>query len=149
VNKKIIATLIVLAAFIGMLDTSYLTIKHLKNGDVTCSVLNGCEQVLNSAYSTLFGQPLAIWGLLYYLTLFSLAVLLIIKPSKQASIVLTTISGFGLIFSSYLIYLQAYVIESWCQYCLLSVITTLIIFISSIFLLPSIGPKPTNKSEEL
>lgn len=119
-------------AFIGILDTSYLTYKQLLDKDIVCSLLDGCEVVLNSTYATILGFPLSTLGLLYYLTLLVIAILMIKVTSKSIGRVHLAIVSLGLIASAYLVYLQAEVINSWCQYCLVSAVTTAILFILSL-----------------
>ena len=58
-KHKIIASFMAVIAFIGILDTSYLTYKQLLDKDIVCSLLDGCEVVLNSTYATILGFPLS------------------------------------------------------------------------------------------
>lgn len=131
-KHKIIASFMAVIAFIGILDTSYLTYKQLLDKDIVCSLLDGCEVVLNSTYATIFGFPLSTLGLLYYLTILVIAILMIKVTSKSIGQVHLAIVSLGLIASAYLVYLQAEVINSWCQYCLVSAVTTAILFILSL-----------------
>lgn len=131
-KHKIIASFMAVIAFIGILDTSYLTYKQLLDKDIVCSLLDGCEVVLNSTYATILGFPLSTLGLLYYLTLLVIAILMIKVTSKSIGRVHLAIVSLGLIASAYLVYLQAEVINSWCQYCLVSAVTTAILFILSL-----------------
>lgn len=49
----------------GALETAYLTATKLLNASVTCPT-NGCDSVLNSAFGTLFGLPLPLYGAATY-----------------------------------------------------------------------------------
>ena len=131
-KHKIIASFMAVVAFLGVLDTSYLTYKQLLDKDIVCSLVDGCEIVLNSTYATVLGIPLSTIGLIYYLTLLILAVLLIKITSRSIAKLHFSLTTLGLIFSSYLVYLQAVVINSWCQYCLVSAGTTTLLFILSL-----------------
>ncbi|UBF29047.1 vitamin K epoxide reductase family protein [Kovacikia minuta CCNUW1] len=53
-------------AVLGAINTAYLTITRLTNTATTCPT-SGCERVLESSYATVFGQPLALFGLLAYI----------------------------------------------------------------------------------
>ena len=65
------ATAICLVAFLGMVDALYLTL--MRGQHVPCSVTGGCNEVLTSSYSEVFGVPLSEIGLVFYFTVFCLA----------------------------------------------------------------------------
>jgi uncharacterized membrane protein len=120
-------------ALIGLADSIYLTIKHYTGEQVPCSIVAGCEQVLTSSYAEIAGIPLAIFGAAAYFTAFSLAILAAFgnRPMWKLFGVQTILMA---IFSVWLIYIQAFVIEAFCQFCLLSAATTfslLIIYLCS------------------
>jgi uncharacterized membrane protein len=110
----------------GVADAIYLTVKHFTGEAVPCSVVEGCEQVLTSSYAEIFGVPLAAFGALAYFTAFSLAILATFGDRRMWSL-------FGIqvilmaIFTVWLVYLQAFVIEAFCQFCLISAAITLIL----------------------
>ena len=115
-------------ALIGLADAIYLTIKHYTGEAVPCSIIEGCEQVLTSSYAEIAGVPLAIFGAAAYFVAFALATLAAFGSVRAwmlfgVQVVLMTI------FTAWLIYLQAFVIEAFCQFCLLSAGTTLTLFI--------------------
>ncbi|MDT7780771.1 MAG: hypothetical protein QOC99_3283, partial [Acidobacteriota bacterium] len=65
-----------LVALTGLLDATYLTIEHLSGNSVRCMIVTGCDEVLQSRYSTVAGGvPVAAVGALAYFTAFSLATL--------------------------------------------------------------------------
>src|SRR5678815_2146422 len=70
---KIRPTLIALLSFIGMIDALYLSMKR-NAGPIPCHVTHGCTDVLTSRYSELMGIPLSVFGLIFYVGVFSLAV---------------------------------------------------------------------------
>lgn len=123
-------------ALIGVADAVYLTVKHFTGEKVPCSVVEGCEQVLTSAYAEIAGVPLAAFGALAYFTAFSLAILAAFGNRSMwnvfgAQVVLMAI------FTVWLVYLQWFVIEAFCQFCLVSAaitFTLLSIFLVSKFL---------------
>ncbi len=115
-------------ALIGLADAIYLTAKHYSGEAVPCSIVEGCEQVLTSSYAEIAGIPLAIFGAAAYFVAFALAILAAFGNGRAwrlfgVQAVLMTI------FTAWLIYLQAFVIEAFCQFCLLSAGTTLTLFI--------------------
>lgn len=129
-SKNTIAKLPLLAAVValaGLADATYLTIKHYTGEAVPCSIVEGCEQVLTSAYAEIGGVPLAIFGAAAYFAAFSLAIL-----AAFGNRLMWTLFGIQvslmLVFTAWLVYLQAFVIEAFCQFCLLSAATTLGLF---------------------
>ena len=125
-NEPSVTKLPILAALfalIGLFDSLYLTVKHFQNEIVPCSLIEGCEVVLNSAYAEIGGIPIAAVGGLAYFTAFSLAVLSAFGNTKAWSLfgILTGLMGLTTV---YLLYLQAFVLGAFCQFCLISAATT-------------------------
>ncbi|MCB9803033.1 vitamin K epoxide reductase family protein [Candidatus Nomurabacteria bacterium] len=122
-----------LTATVGFLDSVYLTTKYFV-GTINCSVLSGCQQVLDSKYSAIFNIPIASLGVLYYLSII-FAVLLYFKyQHKLTSLYLKFIPSLGFVFTLWLVYLQIWVIKAICIYCMLSATSSTIIFIFSLLL---------------
>ena len=120
-------------ALVGLADSVYLTVHHLTAEPVPCSLISGCETVLTSSYAEIAGVPLAAFGAVGYFVAFSLAILAafgnrLMWMAFGAQVVLIAAV------TAWLLYLQAFVIGAFCQFCLLSAITTftmLIIFVVS------------------
>ncbi len=110
----------------GLADAVYLTVKHFTGEAVPCSVVEGCEQVLTSSYAEIFGIPLAAFGALAYFTAFSLAILAAFGDRRMWNLFGVQVVLMA-IFTAWLIYLQAFVIEAFCQFCLISAAITLIL----------------------
>ena len=115
-------------ALIGLGDAVYLTVNHYTKETVPCSLITGCEQFLTSAYAEMFGIPLALFGAIAYFMAFSLAILAAFG-NRLMWFLFGLLTAFMLLYTIYLIYLQAYVIQAFCQFCLLSAATTLTLFI--------------------
>lgn len=131
--NKIFYTLLIIATF-GLIDAVYLTVKHYE-GAINCSIISGCQEVLTSSYSEIMGIPLALMGSAYYLFLILVTLFYIDAKNKWALLILKYLPGFGFAFSLWLVYLQLFVIGSICQYCMLSAISSTILFILSLFLI--------------
>jgi len=114
-------------ALIGLADAVYLTIHHYTGEKVPCSIVEGCEQVLTSSYAEIAGIPLAIFGAAAYFTAFSLAILAAFG-NRRAWILFGAQVVLMFLFTAWLVYLQWFVIEAFCQFCLLSAGTTLVLF---------------------
>ena len=137
-NRGAIAKLPAAAAIValaGLADSIYLTVHHYTAEPVPCSVITGCEQVLTSSYAEMFGIPTAAFGVAAYLTAFVLASLAAFG-NRQMWTLFGALVVVMTIFTGWLIYLQGYVIEAFCQFCLISAATTLtllLIFLASKF----------------
>jgi len=121
-------------ALIGFLDAVYLTTAHY-TGTINCSVISGCQEVLVSQYSIILSIPVALLGTVYYIFILLNALLYIDRQTKLSLKVLKYLPSLGWLFSLYLIYLMFFVIKALCQYCLLSAITSTLLFIMSLILL--------------
>lgn len=130
------ATAIGVVAFLGMIDALYLSV--MRGIHVPCSVTGGCNEVLTSSYSTVFGIPLSMIGLFFYFSVFCLAVL----DAFEVAPLLKWVFRLALpafIITLVLLYLQAFVILHFCQYCLASAA-----FVTTIFLI-SAWPRRTTQ----
>lgn len=129
-STKSISRLLLAAAFIalvGLIDSAYLTAKHFKGASVPCSLIDGCETVLTSSYAEIFGIPTAAFGVFAYFLAFSFAILTIFG-NKLMWNVFGVLTVFMALFTIWLLYLQAFVIKAFCQFCLISAATSLILF---------------------
>ena len=117
---------------VGLFDAGYLAIEHYRNIIPPCSInsiFTDCGQVLRSPYSTIIGIPLALLGFIHYSFLLLFIVRALYRKSNPIYRYLALLqSTFGLIFSIYLVYLQLVVIHAICLYCMISAITSLLIF---------------------
>ena len=107
----------------GLVDSVYLTLHHLTAEPIPCSIITGCETVLTSKYAEFQGIPLAAFGAAAYFVAFSLAILAAFGNRRM-----WTLFGIQVVlmaaFTLWLLYLQAFVIKAFCQFCLISALTT-------------------------
>lgn len=127
-----VATAVV--ALVGLGDSVYLTGKHFAGSVVPCDLVSGCEKVLTSQWSEIAGVPLAAFGALAYFIAFSLSVLVFFGRNELWK--LFGLQSFTMAaFSGWLFYLQASEIGAFCQFCLLSAASSvmlLTLFVSSL-----------------
>ncbi len=111
-------------ALIGLGDALYLTIQHLTGQSVRCSITSGCSQVLSSSYAKIAGVPTAAFGVAAYFTVFSLATLVLFGYAVARTMLALLVAA---MFAAtlWLLYLQAFVLRAFCQYCLLSAAVTI------------------------
>ena len=113
---------VALLALVGLVDAGYLTTEHLAGriGNVPCMVTTDCGGVLTSSYATLPGDiPLAALGALAYFAAFSLATLAAFGHDSARRLLLPLVLTMFAA-SLWLLYVQAFVLEAFCSYCLLS-----------------------------
>lgn len=130
-NKfSVLLAIATLAAAIGFGDSLYLTLSHYGESAVVCSLLDGCSVVLSSPWAFMLGIPLALLGAAYYG--FILFLLIGYGISKQVLLkkILLAVSTIGLILSLWFLYVQIGIIGSICEYCLLSLVSTLCVWVA-------------------
>lgn len=78
-----------------------------------------CEEVEKSEWAVLFGVPTALWAVVGYLVIGGLALVgLLSRRRRRERGFLFLLSSFSLGVGLWLVYLMAFVIESWCTLCL-------------------------------
>ena len=112
-----------LVSLLGLADAIYLTVEHITGQSVRCTIAAGCQEVLTTSYSALFGVPLAAIGAAAYFSVFSLAVLAAFGYRVAGQLLIPLVAVMS-VTSLWLIYLQAFVIRAFCQYCLFSAAVT-------------------------
>jgi uncharacterized membrane protein len=120
---------LIAATFVGLADTLYLSYFAYANAVPACAI-GGCEVVLTSVYSKFFGVPLAYIGLVFYIYMLALGILLAMEPRSRAlSLAALGYTLVGLVLSGiFEFYIQGVLIGTYCMYCAISALTTLVLF---------------------
>lgn len=108
---------------LGVLVASYLSLKRFTGGSLACSRWAQCDVVNNSLYAKLYGVPVAFLGLAGYLVLLGLALAALETEgdTRRRLVGLGFICSLGgVAFSAYLTYIELYVIEAICSWCVAS-----------------------------
>jgi uncharacterized membrane protein len=121
-----------LLALAGLADAVYLTVEHVSGRSVRCTIIAGCSEVLSSSYAVVAGVPLATIGAAAYFSVFSLATLAAFGY-RVAGRLLVPLIALMVLVSLWLIYLQAFVIRVFCQFCLLSAAITFMLMATAWF----------------
>jgi uncharacterized membrane protein len=128
-TKRMWMALISLA---GLFLGAYLTMyKFGVIGSLACNV-GSCEQVQTSRWSVFLGLPVATWGVGYYVLMLALAIAGLqprFMDSRRLSLVMLLLTGWGVVFTAWLNYLEAFVIHAWCEWCLGSAGMVLVLFV--------------------
>ncbi|MDJ0807399.1 MAG: vitamin K epoxide reductase family protein [Gammaproteobacteria bacterium] len=130
-----------LFASIGLGIGVYLSFETLTNSQIMCGPIGDCMSVQRSPYAKLFGIPMAMWGVVYYLGILSLWLFqshLMGARKPRITLGLIAFSLFGVAFSVYLTGLELFVIHAVCIWCLTSAVLASLILLTAI--LKTCGP---------
>jgi len=121
-----------LVALAGLFVAVYLTMYKLGYiGTLVCAV-GSCEVVQTSKWATLLGYPVAGWGVAYYVGVLAVSLAGLsasLADSRRLSQLLVVMTAMGVLFSLWLTYLELFVIEAICQWCVASAVLATILFV--------------------
>ncbi len=117
--QRIIYTVVAVLALVGIAETTYLAALHVAGVHAVCITAANCSQVLGSKYAEFHGIPLAGVGALGYFAVFSFATLAAFNYRRAAGLLALTVAVMFL-GTLGLLYLQAFVLHAFCDYCLFS-----------------------------
>jgi len=119
-------SIIALLAIVGVADSLYLTVEHLTGRSIICAFSTGCSKVLASPYARIGSIPVAGLGVAAYFSVFSLAILASFGY-RIARVLLLPLILIMFLMTLWLLFVQAFQLRAFCDYCLLSagVITAL------------------------
>ena len=108
------------SAGVGFLDSLFLFYKYITADTIHCFLFEGCNIVAGSPYSHVFGIPLPTFGVLFY----GIAIIFMVLLWRHFGKILMGIALLwgivGFLFSLYFIFLQGFIIQAFCIYCLIS-----------------------------
>jgi len=125
-------------ATIGAIDTGAITLKRWGLlGPLLCPGGGGdCDKVLNSAWGTLFGQPLSLFGFLSYAAVLVLALLpLLLRGDARRELLdrsrwaLFLLTAAMAVFSLVLMVVMLFRIQAICAFCILSALLSLALLV--------------------
>ena len=124
-------------SLVGLAETTYLTAIHLAGAHVVCVTAANCSQVLGSVYASFRGFPLAALGAAGYFAVFSFALLAVFGYRRASALLALAVTAMFLT-TLWLLYLQAFVLHAFCDYCLFS---AALIFLLAGLLIAMPGPQ--------
>ena len=120
-----------LLALVGLFIALYLALyKAGAIGTLACGT-GDCETVQLSRWATFLGLPVAAWGVAYYALVFALTFAGIQDrwaDSRGVALAVLLVTGWGVVFSLWLTYLELFVILAICRWCVVSAVVALVIF---------------------
>lgn len=147
--------LVIGVSMIGIADSGYVTYEEFSGKIPVCGAGFDCGTVLQSKWAKIGPVPVSAFGLVFYASIFSLGILEYLAvpfPNKlfqkkfafmqklpkigfffneitwQKKAFLLSIAG--MLFTIYLVFIMAFVLNAWCLFCLISAASTTTIFIS-------------------
>jgi uncharacterized membrane protein len=120
------------AAGIGI--SAYLVGKRFTGGALACTRWAQCDVVNNSVYAVMYGVPVSVIGLAGYLLLLGVSVAAVrtVGPTQRGLLALSLLLSLGGVgFSIYLTYLEIYVIQALCAWCVASAIIIVLLALLS------------------
>ena len=135
-DKRLKQVIIVLTV-LGLLVATYMTIFKFTNPELQsamCVGSHGCIAVNASGYSSVRGIPVAIFGVIGYLSILALLYLETIPGFFQTngSMLLFTVTLTGFLFTVWLVYVEVALIKAYCPFCITSQISMTLIFILTV-----------------
>lgn len=121
-------------ALVGLAIAGYLTWVHFEEDILVCGV-GDCSVVQTSEYATIGNIPIAVLGLGMFAAVFALSIGRRLQPEwaewATPGILFTCFAS--LVYYAYLTYVEIWVLEAVCQWCVLSSLMMLAIFVIELF----------------
>lgn len=138
-RRDITRTIVALLSLLGFALSLYLAYVYSSASQIAfCEAGSGCDAVRESAYATLLRVPVPVWGVVGY----GLMLLVAAAPmaKRKRWLYLYVLASVALSFSAYLTYVELFVIEALCPFCVASASLALAIFIALVVGRPKRAP---------
>jgi len=110
-------------ALAGLGIATYLLTVRLLGGAPACGPIQGCDTVAASEYATVLGLPVALFGVGFSAVLLGAAVVWWRRAEKRALYIAYGLGLAGVFAVAYLTYLELFVIEAICIWCVTYAVT--------------------------
>lgn len=129
----ILVNVITILSLAGFIISSYIYKKKKAKTKLVCPMRSNCDTVIHSDYSKILGVRVEFLGMVYYfVTGVSYSLLYVtVFYSREVGIVLFGFSLSAVLFSIYLVSVQAFILKHWCAWCLSSAGISMLIAIAS------------------
>lgn len=130
-NTTLPAWVLPLIALLGLVVAGYLAYVEVGENEAVCGAVGDCNTVQQSDYATLFGLiPIGVLGVAGYVMILMVWVIHQVATDWVADAAQALLLGFalfGTVFSSYLTFLEPFVIGATCAWCLTSAMLMILI----------------------
>jgi uncharacterized membrane protein len=110
-------------ALVGLGIASYLLAVRVLGEAPSCGPIKGCETVASSPYATVFGIPVALFGVGFSILLSAACLGWWRRADRRALYAAYGLGLAGILAVAYLTYLELFVIEAICVWCVTYAIT--------------------------
>ena len=130
---------IALLALVGLFVAVYLWLHAIGvGGAIKCGASGGCEVVQTSRWAVFLGQPVALYGVFGYVVILIVA-LAGLRPAALVqrgwNVLLFGLATIGFVFTLYLTYLEVFVIQAICRWCVGSALIITVIWVVAVLAL--------------
>ena len=126
-------TYLIILSLIGFAASFYLYYAKTYHKKIYCISRHECDAVVKSKYGKTFGIENTLFGMLYYAMIFAYGLSFILNRNLFKDITvyyfIVSASAASVLYSAYLTCVQAFVLKKWCDYCIISSITSVLILI--------------------
>jgi uncharacterized membrane protein len=124
--------LVAVLSLVGVGVSGYLTYTRWFDKSVVCAGLHSCQTVAESSYSHLGPVPVSVLGVLGYAAILAVAAFWLRVGDRFGDWPLLAIWGMsvgGVVYSIYLTYVELFVIDAVCIWCVTQAVVMLCVFI--------------------
>ncbi len=138
-NHSYFKSIILILSLLGIVISGYLAYNYYSGSQAAfCGAGSDCDTVRHSGFSTILRIPVALLGVIGYSLIFISAIVPMTKRNNWLWLYILSLAGF--VFSAYLTYLEFFVIEAVCMYCIVSALLMTGIFITLLTVKPDRYP---------
>lgn len=127
---------IAVMALLGLLLSVYLTMFKLGMvGPLQCGDGGACEKVQLGPWGSLFGIPVAAFGVVGYLAILLIAIAGLqprLAARRAPTLLILLLSAGGVAFTAYLKYLEFFEIHAVCRWCVVSAVLITAILVTAV-----------------
>ena len=134
--QTIIYSIAAILTLVGIAEATYLTVLSLTGATAVCGGSSDCFKVLGSSYANIGPVPLAGFGVLAYYTAFSCATFGAFGRAR-ARLFFVVVVGAMFAVTLWLLFVQAFLLHAFCQYCLFSAALVFMLTAAVVLLPPS------------
>jgi uncharacterized membrane protein len=125
-------------SLVGVCVSAYLLQSYMRHSELLC-LNQGCEIVRNSVYSSIYGVPVPLYGLIGMAVILIITILQTVQFKKERIYVLAIVSTLGFISVGWLTYAELFLIHALCMWCVIEAVLMTVIFVISISLSKNIA----------
>ena len=123
--------LLLVLAVLGAAIAGYLLAVRIAGQPPVCGPIAGCDQVATSEYATVLGMPVALFGLGFSLVLAGLAFAWWRSGARPVLLGLYGLAVLGVFAVGYLTFLEIFVIEAICVWCVAYAVTVVALWLGA------------------